>query len=303
MDGGRKHAVHWNGSYWADVSSDSCTSVWGTSSSDLWLSCYGGVEHYDGTVFETVADFDKASIGGTASGATVAVSEDQEIYRYVNGQWGRVAPTQGTSHNDRLDSIQIFPGGDAIAHYQYYKETLVRRSGIWANEPNDLDYNNCLWGTSVDDYWIGGEATSNDPLAPANRYLGHALSRALRDLGNRLGQPTCCVRDSPRFCSRWTSTAINSWRSARTDTSCAESNDGRLANRAQPLAVEDQRSPFQHPSWDEAVGDAYSGRSWERTASLTESSVLNSFDGRWNQSQASAWKSPEENAYPRRRGS
>jgi hypothetical protein len=167
------HVVHWNGAYWADVSNLSCTSIWGTSSTNLWLSCGGAMKRYDGTIFTNVATpSTSVKLSGDASGALVSVGTGLD--REVNGQWVRVAPTQ-TVTTSTIASLQIFSGGDAVAHLGSGLGNLVRRSGVWNVETEAVKYNHCTWGTSADDYWIGSDDSSTHTRPFAYHKTGGTL--------------------------------------------------------------------------------------------------------------------------------
>ncbi len=123
------------------------TSIWGTSSSNLYLgSTWGKIVHWDGTKAEVIKDFSDFSVrdifglNDNFILTPVATVSQGKVHLYDGMQWQKLP---GLNENRLYESVY------AVSPKEFYvvgEQILLNRNGVWSEPVNTEVYMECIRG-------------------------------------------------------------------------------------------------------------------------------------------------------------
>lgn len=144
--------LHWNGTAWTDVTpAHDATSVWAASPNDAWLATTGGLEHWDGAMWNAPTAANVDVVWGTSSSDVYAVGFAAKHWNgnawstltlpQPSARWFSVA---GSGPND----VWLGGYGGALEHWN---------GATWTSVSATSSSNNiyAVWSFSPTDVWVG----------------------------------------------------------------------------------------------------------------------------------------------------
>lgn len=134
----------------------SVTSVWGTSSSDVFVVGTGTIHHFDGQNWRDMDSGTEASlrdVWGTSATDVYAVGEDGTILHYDGEVWRTISSGTG----EQLNSVWGFSNHDIWAVGN--RGTILHYDGsVWSATKLPIFWElNTVWGRAPDDVFAAGQ--------------------------------------------------------------------------------------------------------------------------------------------------
>ncbi|MGB5925597.1 MAG: hypothetical protein WBH01_05830 [Dehalococcoidia bacterium] len=150
--------VHYDGSSWHKMNSgvtSSLSSVWGSSSSDVFVTTGGTILHYDGSTWSEMATggYGAGDVWGSSASDVYAVG-GKRILHYDGGSWTEIVGT-GSSHSrygvwaSSSSDVFVIGSGGRVEHYDGSTWTLM--------DNLDSAFLLTIWGSSSSDVFAGGD--------------------------------------------------------------------------------------------------------------------------------------------------